>query len=585
MKKLLALLLAAAMVFGLIACGGSGAPANSPAATPTQAVPANGAEKNDAAQQAAETGDTEATGWQNVTYATAVGTGNINSVDYNTTATSSKDTLIVQIPSDPGTFDLSTQITASYTMSWMFNKLLSYRYDETGSIVAVCNEESLATSYEVDEDGKGITFHLREGVKFSNGYDFTAEDVKFSFEHASNMKQIAIVDFANIKVIDDYTIHIPLTRPDANGVFDVGGIVQIFSAKLWDEIGGEANDAAFCSTQAVGTGPYMLKEWNSGDSIVLEANPYYFNGEPIIKNVILRVISDNAVAFMALCKGEVDMMTETSCNWADVSTVVDGTVSGVQDYVEFSTQTHTLILDCSEESPLADLNVRKAIAYAINRHDIAAYVYEGSGYVTDSVVSLASPGTKEYDPWPYEYNPEAAIACLKAAGYEPGELNMNIVIGAGDTTRGNVAELMIGTFAECGMGLEIKYVDIAAVADTLVNQPKEWDMALKGVSNGDFQEPYAATFFSDNGVLSVQCHPQKDAGYEHMVELSLKMNTATTDEERNAVWSELQDYYLENCMYSYKIVTTVAHTLVNANLKNFSRTSYYNLDVAHAYFE
>ena len=107
---------------------------------------------------------------------------------------------------------------------------------------------------------------------------------------------------------------------------------------------------------------------------------------------------------------------------------------------------------------------------------------------------------------------------------------------------------MISTFAECGINLEIKYVDIAAVADTLVNQPQEWDLALKGTSNGNYTEPYAATFFSDAGVLSVQCHPQNDPAYAKMVELAKQMNEATSDEERNNVWKQLQDYYLSDCM-------------------------------------
>lgn len=579
MRKILALVLAALMLLSLAACGKSApaadAPANAGQEDNAPAVESTAPINADEAEDAT---------WQNVIYAAGKG-GNINSVDYNTTATSSKDTLVVQIPTDPGTFDMTYQQTAQYTMPWVYNKLLVYRYDETGSVGAFANEESLATGYQLDDDGLGITFTLRQGVKFSNGYDFTAKDVEFSLKRASSMGDMALVDFDNIKVISDYEIYVPLTRKDANAVYDVGGIVQMQSYQHWVDCGGEAGDAEFASTKAVGTGPYMLKEWNSGDSIVLEANPYYFNGEPIIKNLTLRVISDPAVAFMALQNGEIDWMTDTSCSWTDVATVLDGSVSGIVDYVEYSTSCHTLILDCSADSPLADLNVRKAIAHAINREDIAAYVYEGSGYTTDSIVSMASPGTVEYDPWPYEYNPEKALEYLAAAGYAPGELSMNIVIGAGDTVRGNAAELMIGTFAECGMNLEIKFVDIAAVADTLVNQTGEWDMALKGTSNGNYQEPYSATFFSDTGVLAVQCHPQDDAGYAKMVELSTKMNEATTEEERNAVWKELQDWYLSDCMYSYKIVSVITHNLISANLKNYSRTAYYNVDIAHAYFE
>jgi peptide/nickel transport system substrate-binding protein len=595
MKKFIAMVLAALMFVSMVACtaktegttastGSVAAASANTSAASSSAASSSAGEAANAAQAVAESGKTADTGWKNVVYASAKG-GNINAVDYDTKATSTKDTLVVQIPTDPGTFDLTYQQTAQYTLTWVYNKLLTYRYDETGAVGAFVTPESLATDYKVDDDGLGITFTLRQGVKFSNGYDFKAEDAKFSLQHASSLGDLAVMDADNITVVDDYTIHVPLKHKDANAVYDVGGIAQMHSYKYWQECGGKAGDAEFCSTKAIGTGPYMLKKWTSGDSIELVANPYYFNDEPIIKNVILRVISDPSVAFMALQNGEIDWMTDTSCNWTDVSTVVNGSVEGITDYVEYSTTCHTLIEDCSEGSPLADLNVRKAIAYAINRKDIATYVYEGAGYCTDSIVSMSSPGTVEYNPWPYEYSPEKAKACLKEAGYEPNELSLNIVIGAGDTLRGSAAELMISTFAECGMKLEIKYVDIAAVADTLINQPQEWDLALKGTSNGNYTEPYAATFFSDTGVLSVQCHPQKDPAYAKMVELAKQMNEAASDEERNKVWKELQDYYLSDCMYSYKIVSVVGHNLISSHLKNYSKTYYYNYDVAHAYFE
>lgn len=108
--------------------------------------------------------------WQNVSYAT----GNINAVTTDVEGiTSSKDTLVIAMNSDPGSFDVTYSINYSFLAPLMFNHLLVYRYDENGAIGAFVDEQSLATGYEVDEDGLGITFYLREGVKFSNGYDFT----------------------------------------------------------------------------------------------------------------------------------------------------------------------------------------------------------------------------------------------------------------------------------------------------------------------------------------------------------------------------------------------------------------------------
>ncbi len=520
--------------------------------------------------------------WQNVTYAT----GNINAVTTDVEGiTSSKDTLVIAMNSDPGSFDVTYSINYSFLAPLMFNHLLVYRYDENGAIGAFVDEQSLATGYEVDEDGLGITFYLREGVKFSNGYDFTAEDAAFSLWHARSQSDLAMMDADNITVVDDYTLHVGLLRQDANAVYCIGGIANMYSKQYYDECGGEENDAEFCSTLAVGTGPYKLVEWVSGDHVLFERNDDYFAGRPVLDYVNVRVISDPSVAFMALQNGEIDIIPDILTNWIDVSTVVNGMTTGITDYVEFNTTIAQLGFNCYETSPLKDIAVRKAICYAIDRESIAEYVYEGAGRYITSLYAPASEGAKIYDPWPYEYNPEMARQILADAGYEDGDIQLRIIVGTGDTLRTTAAELMIANLAEVGIELSIINIEVAAVASTITDDPSAWEIRYNNMSNGNFLQPNAISFFGTGGTGQIYDHIDGQEGAEYSMQLADQINATADPEERAALYEEFQDYYIENCMFTLPLVQVVQHTLVNSSLRNFSRTHYLNLDVAFAYFE
>ena len=143
----------------------------------------------------------------------------------------------------------------------------------------VVGEESLASEYSFDDDDMGLTFTIRDGVTFSNGYELTAEDVAFSIRLCSDQSYYQMVDFDNIET-DGNTIHIPFLQKDANALYNIGATIPIYSEQYYQELN---NEAEFFSTSAVGTGPYKIVEWVGGDYLDLEANETYFAGAPIIK--------------------------------------------------------------------------------------------------------------------------------------------------------------------------------------------------------------------------------------------------------------------------------------------------------------
>ena len=134
---------------------------------------------------------------------------------------SSKDTMIMRMANDPGTVDLLT--VSSYESTGLYsmvgNSLLSsIRDEESGSYAWVVNDKySLAESYDIAEDQLSVVFHLRHGVKFHNGKEFTAEDAVYSISRYNNAKY-SFIDFDNLSALSDYELYVPFTKIDASAV-------------------------------------------------------------------------------------------------------------------------------------------------------------------------------------------------------------------------------------------------------------------------------------------------------------------------------------------------------------------------------
>ena len=174
----------------------------------------------------------------------------------------------------------------------------------------------LAESWDVSEDDLTITFHLRRNVRWHDGEPFTARDVMYTYQamidpntptaYAENFKQVK-----EAKVIDDYTFQVVNKQPYARALITWG--MEIMPAHLLEGKDVTTSDLA---RKPIGTGPYRFKEWETGQKLVLEANPDYFGGAPYISQLVTRVIPDPATMFLELKSGGVDWMTLTPDQYA-----------------------------------------------------------------------------------------------------------------------------------------------------------------------------------------------------------------------------------------------------------------------------
>lgn len=286
----------------------------------------------------------------------------------------------------------------------------------------------LAESYALSEDGLTYTFKLRPGVKFHNGREMTADDVKYSLDRVTNpatqspgagfFGSIAGYDAAGdaglsgVKVIDPLTVEITLSRPDAT-------FLHVMALNFASVVPKEAVDAAGddFGKQPVGTGAYKLAEWTLGQRLVFEKNADYWRaGVPYLDSVVFEVGQEPVVALLRLQNGEVDVpgdgippakFQEVMADPAQVERVVVGG------------QLHTGYITLNVTTPPFDkVEVRKAVNMAINK-DRIVQIINGRAVPATQPLPPSMPGyTAGYAG--YAYDVEGAKALLAEAGVADG---------------------------------------------------------------------------------------------------------------------------------------------------------------------
>ncbi len=408
----------------------------------------------------------------------------------------------------------------------------------------------LAERYEMTPDGLTYTFHLRAGVKFHNGREMTAQDVKYSLDRVTTpttqspgasffgaiegfdaIQAGTATDLSGVSVIDPLTVQIKLSRPNAT-------FLQILALNFASVVPQEAVTADFGRTP-VGTGAFKLAEWTIGQRVVLERNPdYWREGLPYLDRVIFEVGQAPVVALLRLQNGEVDLLGDgiPPANFVEV-------MGDPEQATRVSTggQLHTAYVTMNVNiAPFDNVLVRRAVNMAINK-DRIVQVINGRAKPTNQVLPPLMPG---YDPdfKGYAFDPDAAKALLAEAGLPDG-FETDLYVSNTDPNP-RIAQAIQQDLANIGIKVRLQSLDTAnviAAGGTKDGAPMIWSGGMGWVA--DFPDPTAfyGTILGCGGAVeggwnwSWYCNADLDA---KAVAADTMADPAQTD-ARLALWREV----------------------------------------------
>ena len=372
-----------------------------------------------------------------------------------------KDTVTLATATDQNYMDGQMNNTNDKVLRTVYSSLV--KRNTQNEIVG-----DLAESWEVSEDNLTWTFHLRKGVKFHNGKEFTAKDVKASYDRLLNkddpVRYTSTMSFiTSVTAVDDYTVEMYTENPSPAMLANLCHRANlILDADYIEKYG---KDLGLSAESCNGTGPYVLKQWDMGERMVFESFPDYFEGEAPTKNFIIEIMPEAASRAIALEMGEVDIAD--GCSSVDVLRFMEDENDGVD--VNFYTYQglHGFQFNCANEY-LKDTRLRQAVSYAIDRHAIIDALYAPLGeYCATAPLSEVVWGY--YDFGVVEQDQAKAKQLMAEAGYPDG-FSFSIMVVETYNQALASAEMIVAQLAEVGITATIEVVDNAGFKSVMGNR-------------------------------------------------------------------------------------------------------------------
>ena len=467
--------------------------------------------------------------------------------------------LVVQVGPNPETLDpaLNSAVDGANTILHLYEGLLIV--DQEGQLAP-----GQAETWETSEDGLTWTFHLRDGLKWSDGSDLTANDFVYAWKRICDPEVAAPyaetvcspiagyeeaiggnIDALQVSAPDDKTFVVQLKAPCTF----FGSLAAFATMMPVQQATIEANGDAWATSPEtyVSNGPFYMTEWEQGSHITVSKNPNYWNADAInLDSIKFMLIEDSNAAYSAYQNGEVMMIK-------DVPTEEIPSLTGSEDFfVDPIIGTYYLNLNCNLDE-FKDARVRKALSLAIDRNYVANTIMQGTyspagnfmgpGWKdTDGTEFMANAnGGKTYiDNDNFEANLEEAKKLMEEAGYPNGEGFPEITYSTNDAGYHKaVAEYLQQAWGELGITVKVDTVEWASF--TPMRRNGEYQTARNGWV-GDYDDPsnMLDLLYSSNGNNDGKYNnPEYDA--------QMDISRTTTDlAERSAALHKAEDILMED---------------------------------------
>lgn len=380
---------------------------------------------------------------------------------------------------------------------------------------------ALAASWEISDDGLIYTFKLHEGVTFHDGAPFTSADVVFSLDRAraedsTNAQKGLFAAIKSVEAADPATVTVTLDHPQGSFLYNMGwGDAVIVS---------EAS-AGTNAENPVGTGPFRFDNWARGSSIVLVKNPDYWGDEVALERAEFRIVPDAAAAVPAMLSGDIQAFPM-------FPTEAYEQVQGDPRFevVIGSTEGETILAMNNGRAPFDNIEVRRAISYAVNRDEVIAGASNGLGTPIGSHFSPANAAYVDLT-GTYSYDPERAKELLAEAGLGDG-FSATIKLPPPSYARQG-GEIIAAQLRQVGINLEIQPVEWADWLSTVFTD-KDYDLTIISHTEPNDIDIYSRPdYYFDY---------QNEAFNEVIAELD-----ATADEaQRNELYGQAQEILAED---------------------------------------
>ncbi len=542
-RKVIALFLAVTMALGMVACGSS-----------------DSSEKNngggDTAQTESDSGDSAGDDAQDSAGDSAAGEG----ADASGGNAGGEKILSVQIGPDPETIDpaLNSAVDGGNMLLHSFECLLTI--NEEGKLA-----EGQAEKWETSEDGLTWTFHLRDGLKWSDGSDLTANDFVYSWKRVCDpnvaapyaetvlgmvegydkaIKEDGNLDALQVTAKDDKTLVVKLSAPCPY----FGSVAAFATLSPVQQATVEKNGDAWATAAEtyISNGPFYISEWVPGSYILMSKNPNYWNADAVkLDGIKFNLIEDANAAYSAYQTGDILMVK-------DVPTEEIPSLRGSDEFfIDPIIGTYYLSLNLERE-PFNNEKVRKALSLAIDREYVADTLMQGTysaagGFMgpswqdTDGTEFMenANGGKPYIDNSKFDENLAEAKKLLEDAGYPNGEGLPTINYSTNDSGYHKVvAEYLQQAWAELGIDVKVDIVEWQSF--TPMRRNGDYDASRNGWV-GDYSDPsnMLELFYSTNGNNDGKFN---DPEFDAAIDLS---RTTLDTAERSKALHQAEDILME----------------------------------------
>jgi peptide/nickel transport system substrate-binding protein len=414
------------------------------------------------------------------------------------------------------------------------NRLMHFQiYDP---LVALSPEDgsyqpALASSWDLSDDGKSITLHLRDDVTFHNGKPFSAEDVLSNIERAKDASighvlNIGAARIASSKATDEHTVEITFNDPQPESV-----VLDFFAAMFIIQ----PDAMKDVQTAPAGTGPYKFDSFKPGQELVLTArDDYWMEGLPKTPKLVVKPFKDAAALALNLQGGSIDWVNGIDYNQVDTLQSAGLTVS-IEEVLgafwEFSINV--------KQPHLADKRVRQAIAYAVDREKIVKSVFfEHSKPTCTPFYNDKLPVYKEDDLHRYDFDLDKAAALLKDAGADG--LKFEAAFQSSLPQAGSILEIVQADLAKIGVTVTIKAMPSTEASDYYNSRTYEIFSTASAIVPRDLSYVFSsvANFRADDKIITNWIDPT----YQDLVSQAAGELDA---DKRTALYGQVRDLVME----------------------------------------